>query len=38
MRQPDNRKGTALFNAFLLDCQNHLRKTHVAPYASHGAK
>ena len=36
MRQPENRKGSALFNAFILDCQNYLRKTHVAPYASHG--
>jgi len=36
IRQPENRKGSALFNAFILDCQNHLRKTHVAPYASHG--
>ena len=38
MKQPGNRKGSALFNAFLLDCQNHLRKTHVAPYASNGKK
>ncbi len=38
MKQPENRKGSALFNAFLLDCQNHLRKTHVAPYASNGKK
>jgi len=36
MRQPDNMKGLALFNAFILDCQNYQRKTHVAPYASHG--
>lgn len=36
MRQPENRKGLALFNAFMLDCQNHQRKSHVAPYASHG--
>ena len=36
MRQPENRKGMALFNAFILDCQNHQRRTHVAPYASHG--
>lgn len=36
MKQPENRKGSALFNAFLLDCQNHLRKNHVAPYASNG--
>jgi len=36
MRQPENRKGVALFNAFILDCQNHQRRTHMAPYASHG--
>ncbi len=36
IRQPEKRKGEALFNAFLLDCQNHLRRSHVAPYASHG--
>jgi len=36
MRQPENRKGLALFNAFILDCQNHQRRIHVAPYASHG--
>ncbi len=34
MRQPETRKGAAIFNAFVLDCQNHQRKrTHVAPYA-----
>jgi len=36
MRQPENRKRAALFNAFILDCQNHQRRNHVAPYASHG--
>ncbi len=36
MRQPENRKGLALFNAFILDCQKHQRRIHVAPYASHG--
>lgn len=36
MRQPENRKGLALFNAFMLDCQKHQRRIHVAPYASHG--
>lgn len=36
MRQPEDRKGLALFNAFMLDCQNHQRKSNVAPYASHG--
>ena len=35
MRQPENRKGLVLFNAFILDCQNHQRRIHVAPYASH---
>ena len=38
MRQPESRKRAALFNAFLLDCQNHQRRTCVAPYASHGGK
>ncbi len=36
MRQPENRRGVALFNAFILDCQNHQRRIHMAPYASHG--
>lgn len=36
IRQPQKRKGEALFNAFLLDCQNHQRQSHVAPYASYG--
>jgi hypothetical protein len=36
IRQPERKKGEALFNAFLLDCQNHLRRVHIAPYASHG--
>jgi len=36
MRQPDCRKGYALFNAFLLDCQKHQRKKCMVPYASHG--
>ena len=36
MRQPENRKGLALFNAFVLDCQKHQRRVYVAPYASHG--
>ena len=35
MRQPEKRKGQALFNAFLFDCQNQQRKTHVPPYAFH---
>lgn len=38
MRQPESRKGAALFNAFLLDCQNHQRRTCVAPYAFHRGK
>ena len=36
MRQPEDKKGLVLFNAFILDCQNHQRKSNVAPYASHG--
>lgn len=36
IERPEQRKGEALFNAFLLDCQNHLRRVHIAPYASHG--
>lgn len=36
MRQPEDRKGMALFNAFILDCQKYLRPGHVATYASHG--
>ncbi|MEA3391635.1 MAG: integrase [Candidatus Marinimicrobia bacterium] len=36
IRQPSKRAGEAVFNAFLLDCQNHLRRVHIAPYASHG--
>ncbi len=36
MRQPKDRKGTALFNAFILDCQKSVNSNHVATYASHG--
>jgi len=36
IRQSEKRTGEAVFNAFLLDCQNHLRRVHIAPYASHG--
>ena len=36
MRQPKARKGTALFNAFILDCQKSMNSNHVATYASHG--
>jgi hypothetical protein len=36
MRQPENIKSSALFNAFILDCQKHQRRTHMVPYASHG--
>jgi hypothetical protein len=38
IRQPEKRTGEAVFNAFLLDCGNHLRRVHIAPYASHGEK
>ncbi len=38
IRQPEKRVGEAVYNAFLLDCQNHLRRVHIAPYASHGEK
>lgn len=34
LNQPLEKIGTAMFNAFLLDCERHQRKTHVAPYAS----
>jgi transposase len=36
MRQTDERKGMALFNAFILDCQKSMYSNHVATYASHG--
>jgi hypothetical protein len=36
MRQPEDRKGMALFNAFILDCKKHLRRSPAATYASHG--
>ncbi len=36
LNQPPERKGTAMFNAFLLDCEKRQRNTHVAPYASCG--
>ena len=36
IKQPENRKGLALFNAFILDCQKYQRNAYVAPYASHG--
>ncbi len=36
IKQPKKIKGEALFKAFLLDCQNHLRRVHIAPYAAHG--
>jgi len=38
LRQPEKRVGEAVFNAFLLDCGNHLRRAHIAPYASRGEK
>ena len=36
VKQPDLIKGMAVFNAFILDCQAHHQKSHVAPYATHG--
>ena len=36
INQPDHVKGMAVFNAFILDCQAHLRRETVAPYAIHG--
>jgi hypothetical protein len=36
MKQPASRTGTALFNAFILDCQKSLNSNHVVTYASHG--
>jgi len=36
MQQPMNIKGTVLFNAFILDCESHYRRIHVAPYAFSG--
>jgi hypothetical protein len=38
LNQPQEKIGTAMFNAFLLDCERHQRRTHVAPYASYGEK
>ena len=35
MNQPEARKGAALFNAFILDCNKVLSTTHVPTYASH---
>lgn len=35
LNQPAERKGMAIFNAFILDCERHQRKTNVAPYASY---
>lgn len=34
LRQPEKITGKALFNAFILDCQRHLSKNTVVPYAS----
>ena len=34
--QSKQRSGVALFNAFLIDCQRHQRRTHFAPYAPSG--
>jgi len=36
IRKPESIKRMAVFNAFILDCQAHCRKAHVAPYAVHG--
>lgn len=36
MNQPEARKGTALFNAFILDCHKTFTTMHVPTYASHG--
>jgi hypothetical protein len=36
IRQPEKRKGMALFNAFILDCRKSVYRNHVASYASHG--
>lgn len=38
LNQPRKKIGTAMFNAFLLDCERQQRKTYVAPYASYGEK
>ena len=32
------RKGAVLFRAFILDCQNYLRRSKIIPYASYGGK
>jgi len=34
LKQSPEKIGTALFNAFILDCERHQRRNHVAPYAS----
>jgi len=36
MRQPEKRKGMALFNAFILDCRKSMYRDRTATYASHG--
>jgi len=36
MRQPEERKAMALFNAFILDYSKSVSSNHVATYASHG--
>ena len=38
VRQPEKRIGEAIFKAFLFDCENHLRRVHIAPYACNGEK
>jgi len=34
LKQAPEKIGAALFNAFILDCERHQRRHHVAPYAS----
>ncbi len=38
LNQSKQKSGTALFNAFVIDCDRCQRKTHVAPYAPKGGK
>jgi len=36
LNQPQEKTGTALFNAFILDCERQQTRTQVAPYAFYG--
>jgi len=36
LNQPQEKTGTALFNAFIMDCERKQLRTQVAPYASYG--